>query len=265
MRPVDPPRSSLRRLTAALQGLVLALGAPLGLLLLRAVLEPSVSRAWLVSELSRNAWTYGYVLASTAIVFAGFGYALGRATDRMAELSRTDPLTALWNRRYLQERLDQEFARSRRSGLPFALLLFDLDGLKALNDDRGHRAGDAALKQVAAALRDGARSSDVAGRWGGDEFVLLAPDADVVDATALAERVRTLVSAPGASSAVTVSVGIACDTTACPARDGEDLMRLADTALYAAKRAGGDRIGVDAALALVMEGGEGSAPGGRRR
>ena len=234
-----------RRASYALTAALLAAGAPMGLCVLRSVRAGTLSLRWMSGEISADPVTYAYLFVSTAVVFSAFGFALGRQADRLAELSSTDGLTGLWNRRHFQERLEEEFARSIRYGAPLSLLLIDLDGLKETNDRLGHRAGDAALRRAAAAIRKGARGSDLAARWGGDEFVLLAPNAGGEEAGLLAERVRALAAEESPSRgtpAVTVSVGV---STTGPGRRldaPEALVREADAALYDAKRGGRNRV-----------------------
>jgi diguanylate cyclase (GGDEF)-like protein len=229
------------RWTYAVLGAALSLGAPLGLCLLRALQSPLPFLSCLRADPS----TYLYVFLSTFIVFSAFGFALGRQADRFADLSSTDPLTGLRNRRALYERLEGEIARAARYGQPLSLLLIDVDGLKEINDRDGHRAGDAALRDVAAAVRDGSRAADLGARWGGDEFALLAPSTSVEAASGLAERVRLLVvenARSGGRSRATVSVGVAIFDLSGPPPTPEALVLQADEALYEAKRAGRPRI-----------------------
>jgi diguanylate cyclase (GGDEF)-like protein len=231
-----------RRLGDALLAGALGAGSPAGLLVLRGIRAGRLDADWAAEELASQAWTYGYLLLSTTAVFAGFAFLLGRQADRLEVLSRTDALTGLGNRRQFEERLAAEVARARRHGHGLSLLVVDLDGLKLLNDRQGHRAGDAALRRAAAAIRQGSRASDVAGRWGGDEFVVLAPDTASEEAVALAERIRRLSGqAAGNDSAlaITVSIGVA---SLALGDDAEGLLRRADGALLEAKRLGGDRV-----------------------
>jgi diguanylate cyclase (GGDEF)-like protein len=222
-------------------GAFLALGAPLGLLALRAARAREISDAWLADEVSCDAATYLYVAVSTMLAFSLFGFALGRQADRLRDLSRTDPLTALLNRRALQDRFEEEFARAARHRLSLSVLLVDVDGLKELNDREGHREGDAALQETAAALRRGSRITDVCARWGGDEFVVLAPDTDRGEALHLAERVR-LTAGLNRSEGLTVSIGVATRDPARPHSSADALMSDADGALYEAKRLGRNRV-----------------------
>jgi len=254
-----------------LSGTLLAVGAPVGLILLRALqagIPPDPD--WALSEIERDPSLYLYLLASTATVFTVFGVALGRMADRLSDLSIRDPLTGLLNARALAERLADECARAMRYDAPLALLLIDVDGLKQLNDSMGHGAGDEALRHVASAVRSGSRVSDSASRWGGDEFAVIAPNTDVAAAGHLAERIRELAAhtpAPGAT--VTISVGVAVwDSGGGPCHPA-DLRSSADEALYRAKRAGGNRVRPAAAangLALPVEprAGDGGPAGPRQ-
>jgi diguanylate cyclase (GGDEF)-like protein len=227
----------------AVAGATLALGAPLGLLVLRALQAGRLSPSWLRREISADPWTYGYITVSTLVVFALFGWALGRQAARLYDLSSSDPLTRLNNRRALHERLDEEFARSLRYGSPLSVLLLDLDGLKQLNDRHGHRRGDEALERVADAIRTGSRAADVAARWGGDEFAILAPNTGRVEAVRLAERVRALAAEGNPpSEAVTVSAGVATFDLTRRLATPNDLIRAADAGLYEAKRNGRNRV-----------------------
>jgi len=232
--------SGSRATAGGLAGALLALGAPLGLLATRSMVSGRLSLGDLLTEVRSDPATYTYVTLSTLLVFALFGRTLGGQADRLYELSASDPLTRLRNRRAFEARLREEFARSDRRAAPMSLLLVDLDGLKALNDAAGHRAGDEALIGVAAALRGGSRQADVAARWGGDEFALLAPDTGREEAAALAERVREL--AAGSGHGVSVSVGVAVLENLGRMGDAEAMVRAADAALYEAKRSGRNRV-----------------------
>lgn len=167
-------------------------------------------------------------------------------------VSRRDSLTGVGNRRAL----DEGIARLLEHGdqlrpRAFAIALFDIDHFKAYNDEHGHLVGDVALGTIGEILRRATRGSDQAYRYGGEEFLLLLPDVDLVGAIAAAERVRVAVSQARGVPAFTVSGGVAlCDPA--EGRDPEPLLRRADAALYLAKRAGRNRISADELSTAMM-------------
>jgi diguanylate cyclase (GGDEF)-like protein len=168
--------------------------------------------------------------------------ALLRVTDDMRRLAHTDALTGLHNRRSFMERLGEEAARVQRHRHPLSLVLFDLDHFKRVNDTHGHETGDRILIAVSEVARQIKRTSDVAGRVGGEEFALLLPETDGPGALRLAERLRAAIEAlqvtasRGASVSITTSIGIATVQHA-PCHAGH-LFSRADQALYQAKRRG---------------------------
>ncbi len=221
-------------------GVLLSTGAPVGLLVVR-LLSGRASPDALADEWAADASTYLYVAVSTAIVFAGFGAALGRRADSLARLATIDGLTGLLNRRAVAERLHGEVRRAQRHRQALAVLAIDLDGLKRINDGYGHEAGDAALRRVSDVLKSVCRASDIVGRWGGDEFLVLAPGDSEEDARRLAERIRAAVAAVAGATPLSVSIGVA--TLGAREPSLEALVRHADDALYEAKRRGRDRVG----------------------
>jgi diguanylate cyclase (GGDEF)-like protein len=224
-----------------LLGAALAIGAPMGLLVVRAAtFQGALDAGWIDHELRDDFPTYAYSFLSTGMVLAVLGRVLGRRQDVLVVQSTHDPLTGLANRSVFEPRLREELARSARSGTPLSLLVIDLDHLKVINDRSGHEAGDQALRKVAEVLRATSRLSDVAARIGGDEFVVLAPDTTAELAANLADRIRTQVAQHTVKAhPLSVSVGVADTTTA---RESPDtLFEAADHALYQAKRAGRGR------------------------
>src|SRR5437870_11817038 len=154
--------------------------------------------------------------------------------------SVTDPLTGLFNRYHFEATLKREVARCLRSQSRLSLLLLDVDQLKAVNDRWGHQAGDQMLVRVAGAIRDSLRGSDIASRYGGDEFAVILPDTDTRAARLVAERICDKVGASDASIKVTVSGGLADLSLAASSPSEARLIAAADRALYLAKGRGGN-------------------------
>lgn len=166
-----------------------------------------------------------------------------KARNRQLEvLSNTDSLTQLANRRCLMTALKQELQRCERTGKTMALILADIDHFKRVNDTFGHHNGDAVLKAIAGVIREQLREYDLAARFGGEEFALLLPATSLAEANQVAQRVRTMVAEMNFAGALaelklTLSLGVA----SCPGsqvKGIDDLIRMADDALYTAKREG---------------------------
>ena len=170
---------------------------------------------------------------------------LRRITAKVRELAVRDPLTSLFNRRGFYELAEKEESRARRYKTPLHALVIDIDHFKAVNDIHGHEIGDRVLVQVAWRLRGELRASDIIGRWGGEEFVVLLPGIAAEGALRTAERLRAVVEAApveagGKSVTCTVSVGVASYDNSCA--NLSDLLGHGDRALYAAKEAGRNRV-----------------------
>jgi diguanylate cyclase (GGDEF)-like protein len=168
-----------------------------------------------------------------------------RLHDRAQRLATTDGLTGLMNRRSLDAQLQARLREAQRYRRKLSLVLIDVDHFKRVNDTYGHPAGDAVLEGVAAVLRDQARATDLAARYGGEEMALVLPETDEGGARAIAERVRAAVAqaqhaTDQGSIRVTVSLGVA--TTPDDGETAEGLIEAADRALYRAKQAGRDRV-----------------------
>jgi len=159
----------------------------------------------------------------------------------------TDALTGMHNRRYLEKRLDEEIARSRRYQQPLSCLFIDADHFKRINDLYGHSAGDLVLQEIALRILECLRASDVATRFGGEEFALLLPQTDTNEAFKIAERIRLRIAEhpvtleSGKELSVTLSLGISSLDLATPKDPGKQLLADADAALYEAKRQGRNR------------------------
>jgi diguanylate cyclase (GGDEF)-like protein len=167
------------------------------------------------------------------------------ANRKLEDLSRHDPLTGLFNRRHLMQRLDEGLARRRR-GHPLAVVMIDLDHFKRINDEAGHVKGDELLSLIGAALLRSVRAVDVLGRYGGDEFVVVLPDTEGPAAKIVAERLVLAVREVGLAfdpdRIVTASAGLAYATEKDDARK---LLERADDAVYAAKAHRGDRVSTE--------------------
>lgn len=173
---------------------------------------------------------------------------VGELADRAESLERlacVDGLTGLNNRRHFLALAENEWSRFQRYGRPLALLMIDIDFFKSVNDTYGHDAGDAVLKAVAESLHRSKRSSDIAGRLGGEQFALILPEATIDRAVSAAERYRTLIGgrpiiAMGRQISVTVSIGVGI--AEADMSGFEDLLKRADVALYEAKNSGSNRV-----------------------
>lgn len=195
------------------------------------------------------------MVAAAVLVALGVADRLRDQRQALTDAERraqTDALTGVLNRRSLLERLDAAGARARARGLPIALLFIDLDHFKSINDSFGHAAGDACLRAVIDPIKAELRQSDVIGRYGGEEFVVILSSADEAAAQPIAERIRQRVaelhvSGFGPPIGITCSIGVA--TSDRSGVWGEHLIAEADAAVYAAKRSGRNRVEIAAALA----------------
>lgn len=166
---------------------------------------------------------------------------LREKVGEFAQLSVTDPLTGLLNRRYMEERLSEEINRSGRSGEPMSFLMLDVDEFKSYNDRFGHPAGDEALRTVGSILRQNLRGADVAVRYGGEEFSVLLPNTSTDEALAIAQRIRSHVERTDfPHRRVTISIGVASRTSELDVVD--DLISAADKALFRAKKSGRNNV-----------------------
>jgi diguanylate cyclase (GGDEF)-like protein len=184
----------------------------------------------------------GYLAVSVALelmVFLGAAHVMAqlrRYLDQERQVSRTDPLVGIGNTRFFREMAGHELARAQRTGAPISLAYFDVDDFKQVNDQRGHRAGDALLGTVAATLRDALRGSDYAARVGGDEFAVLLPDTDADAARQAVERLRVKLASELARAGFTQTVSVGVATYVHPPAALDDLVGAADEAMYQVKR-----------------------------
>ena len=222
--------------------------------------------SFLLGALADAAIARGVLAISSRIPFVGVGFLLFTVVllvllsdedRRLLTRATTDPLTSLPNRAAFLERARLEVQRAERTGRSLAVVLFDLDHFKSVNDRFGHAAGDRTLAAAALAIARTIRGIDVAGRWGGEEFVLLLVEADESTAGPAVERIRAAVASPPTPRvpvSVTASAGIAIHHGLFERTSIEGLVRRADAALYEAKRAGRDRYAFEKALATTPSG-----------
>jgi len=169
-----------------------------------------------------------------------------RLREKLREQATRDPLTGLYNRRYLEESLERELHRTTREGVPLCVAMLDLDYLKQFNDTFGHEAGDRVLRELGRLLRDKLRKSDISCRFGGEEFVLVLPGSTLADARQRVEEMRLLVKGLQVRhddqilGRLTVSAGVAGSPE--HGSTAAELLHVADAALYSAKQAGRDRV-----------------------
>lgn len=189
------------------------------------------------------------------VVIWGFGHKLGRnvhkletANEELSELNQwlkttasTDPLTGLPNRLFLDQTLEAEVARARRHAFPMAVMILDIDHFKHINDRYGHQAGDRVLRELAQLLQQHKRRSDCIARWGGEEFVLVAPHTDLRLALVIGDRLRMRVEGHQFSVSDQLSISMGVTEYRSP-ESVESLMSRADKALYHAKENGRNRV-----------------------
>ena len=239
-------RSGARRWIAAAGGILLSVAAVLSVY--DAIVNAFVLRDQPILVVSW-VWLFAFdlLLPLWAFLLVGAWRQRDRAEAALARLAVTDLLTGLLNRRGFFEHANSAIAQARRSRVPVAVAMFDIDRFKLINDGYGHDAGDAVLRQVAAALSADQRAGDVLGRFGGEEFVLLTPGNDASQAAITVERLRAAVRSAvlhpaGKAASVTMSAGIAgLEDQGDVERSINTALIAADTGLYEAKRAGRDR------------------------
>jgi diguanylate cyclase (GGDEF)-like protein len=225
----------------ACKGVTISLMLVAGFLVMRCVqLGAPLTAARIAAEIDGQRPMYVYLTLSSVGLLVILGAVFGHREELLFQTALTDPGTRLPNRRCFEDRLAREIACATHTDTGLALLIVDVDRLKALNDRLGHEAGDAALDLVAESLRRTCRSRDLAARWGGDEFVVLAPGTTAEQALTIAQRIRATlrqVVQRERATPLSVSIGIADlgsgDTP-------HELFAAADAALYSAKACGRD-------------------------
>jgi diguanylate cyclase (GGDEF)-like protein len=197
------------------------------------------------------------ILAAMILFFGGIYYFISQllpkineAQQKLLALASVDDLTQLYNRRYFFERFNQEVERAKRYQRPLSCIILDIDFFKHVNDSYGHLAGDQVLIDIAQILKNSCRQSDLAGRYGGEEFIILLPETEAGGAMIIAERIREMieehqtVDGKGAVIGVTVSMGLA-SLAGAELRNidkNDRIVQYADDALLVAKKGGRNRI-----------------------
>lgn len=243
-------------------GLILGLGAPIGGLLFRALIFRQFNFHSMVLEIDDKFYYYFYMAIITPLAFGAFGYYLGSLNDKIQSQkqkleslmsvleaqSMTDDVTGLYNHRHLLEEIEKEIERSKRHHHDLSAMMIDLDGFKQINDLYGHITGDSVLRETALVINQSIRKIDVVGRYGGDEFVVILPEAKIEAAKTVAERILENVRQHRFKTkrdyvSLTVSIGI------FSYEDSKDLDRAVfiekiDEAMFKAKSSGKDRMSV---------------------
>jgi diguanylate cyclase (GGDEF)-like protein len=208
-----------------------------------------ISKGWQANPVLQFAFPASFVIAGV-LMMIGLGDRMlkyKRERDASDLLARRDPLTDIYNRRALDERLHAAALQTGQASQPLALLFIDLDHFKRINDEYGHDVGDECLREVARRIRSTLRYGDVVGRYGGEEFVVGLPHTAVGDASAMGERIRHAVGSQpircgGLDIGITISIGVAVLDDGLAGFDAA--IKRADRALYASKRDGRDRVSV---------------------
>ncbi len=199
-----------------------------------------------VGDIVRLAFSFGFLLLIEA-----------RRSDEIFRLATLDSLTEAYNRRTFMELAERELARSRRARLPLGLMILDLDHFKQVNDNHGHLAGDAVLREIKSIADASLRQQDIFGRFGGEEFCVLTPDTDLEGTHILAERLRAAIEKhsiklpDGKILNITASIGVSAMPAGKDEVEIDNLIEFADLALYEAKKNGRNRVMVEGLTASV--------------
>ncbi len=230
----------------AMIGAILGLGAPVGSLILRVLIPTHHGlRAALLQEWGQASFFYIYMTIGTMTAFALFGYLLGRRSEGLNQSAITDGLTGAYNHRYLHERLEQEIERSDRYQAPLTCLILDVDDFKKVNDLCGHPFGDTVLVEITRLIHETVRRTDLVGRYGGEEFLVIMPQTNAEEALPIAQRIVSLIADHPfvfkgiISMCVTISIGLATyPSLEHDITNKSSLLSAADQSLYKAKRTG---------------------------
>jgi len=239
----------------ALFGFLFGLSGPLGALFLLWLSPHPTLRIpdFVVTEWRNNLFFFTYMLVGSSVVFACFGFVLGRRADDLVQKNillsdevLTDSLTGLGNHRFLHEVFQIEFRKHVATRQPLSCLMMDLDRFKKVNDRYGHPFGDYVLRHFAGLVKKSIREGDTATRYGGEEFLCILPNCDAPEALAVAQRIRrSTEDYPFLHGEKRVSVTVSIGTVTGYQKAGTNyrhLIGMADQALYEAKRRGRNRV-----------------------
>lgn len=208
-----------------------------------------IAYIWLLTgeDVAAAEATTRWLVTMTSLLVAGLVIArlrggVYRVVGELSQQASVDSLTGLLNRTSLHQRFEQEQLRAEAEGTPISVLAVDIDDFKPLNDSLGHPGGDQVLRQVSASLRHWTRRLDLVARLGGDELAVVLPGAGSEDARVVAEQIRSAIANASGPQDVHVTVSIGVATAEPPVPSFEDLWQAADSAMYIAKRAGGNRV-----------------------
>lgn len=252
----------MKNLTAggSIAGIILGLGAPVGSLVLRMVFFGQWDLHWIRQEVTDHFYYYAYMTFLTPIAFSLFGHYLGELNDQvlsqkikleslmsvLENQSMTDDVTGLYNHRHLMEEIEKEIERSKRHHHVLSGMMVDIDGFKEINDAYGHLTGDYVLREAAFVLNESIRKMDIIGRYGGDEFVVILPEASLEAAEAVSQRILQNVRLHRFKTkrdyiSLTVSVGLFYFEDAGNLSKTQFIERI-DEAMFRAKSFGKDRL-----------------------
>ena len=246
--------------SGSVAGIVLGLGAPIGSLVLRMMFFGQLDLHWIRQEIAGNFYYYSYMTFLTPVVFGLFGHYLGELNDKVSSQkikleslmsvlenqSMTDDVTGLYNHRHLMEEIEKEVERSKRHHHVLSGMMVDIDGFKEVNDNYGHLTGDYVLREAAFVLNESIRKIDILGRYGGDEFVIILPEASLAAAEAVSERILQNVRQYRFKTkrdhiCLTVSVGLFYFEDASNLSKTQFIEKI-DEAMFRAKSLGKDRL-----------------------
>ncbi len=240
MQPIDTEKKSY---IIVLSGILLGFSAPLGWMTLRSITETNFSYT---QEISNNIMLYTYMTIATPITFGIWAYLLSKQMAVYKKLSRYDSLTGLINRRAICQFLSDHFALAKRYSYPISIIMVDIDHFKQnINDKYGHLFGDYILKTLSDIIAEKIRRTDIAGRYGGEEFLIVLLHTELEGATVVAENLRRAVEyldiiKENEKCIITISMGVT--SMKDKMENYETLIKKADENLYIAKRKGRNRV-----------------------